>query len=89
MKFEKKMVYLGYSSMRLSRDNSLMHTVSFFDTDVQATVSVNVMDSNADVSSVLPSLSFGFPTAVTFSLRPGDKNQYRLALAGLSPIPPQ
>ena len=87
MKFEKKMVYLGYSSMRLSRDNSLMHTVSFFDTDVQATVSVNVMDSNADVSSVLPSLSFGFPTAVTVSLRPGDKNQYRLALAGLSPIP--
>lgn len=84
MQFDKKMVYLGYSSMRLSRDNALMHTVSFFDADVQNTVSVNVMDSNGAVSSVLPSLSFGSPTVVTFSLRPGDKNQYRLGVVGLS-----
>lgn len=86
MQFEKKMVYLGYNSMTLSRDNALMHTVSFFDADVQNTLSVNVMDTRREVSSVLPTLAFGAPCNVTFSLRPGDKSQYRLGLVGLSPL---
>lgn len=85
MQFEKKVVFLGYKSMTLSRDNAVMHTVSFFDSEAQDTVHVNVMDSNGPVSSVLPSLSFGSPCAASFALRPADR-LYRLSLVGLSPV---
>lgn len=92
MQFVKKMVYLGYSSMTFARDNSVMHTVSFFDAEDQNTVSVNVMDSRTAVSSVLPSLSFGAPCQTTFSVRTttdkqSGKSYCKLGLVEVVPVP--
>lgn len=84
MQFEKKVVYLGDRTVTL-KDGTLMHGLSFFDTEAQDTVEVNVMGSNSAVCSVLPSVSFGASCNATFALRSADR-LYRLALVGLSPI---
>lgn len=85
MQFTKKVLYLGYKPMNL-KDGTVLNSITFFDPDAQDSVQVNVQANNRAVSDLLGALSFGSPCDATFALRPADK-LYRLALAGLSPIP--
>lgn len=85
MQFTKKVLYLGCKSMTL-KDGAVLNSLTFFDLEDQDSVQVNVAASNKAISDLLPALSFGTSCDATFALRPSDK-LYRLALAGLSPIP--
>lgn len=84
MQFTKKVVYLGCSSMTL-KDGTVLNGLSFFDSEDQQTLNINVVSTNS-VCSVLPGLDFGSPCNATFALRDADKRTFRLALVGLSPI---
>ena len=85
MRFTKKVLYLGYKSMTL-KDGAVLNSITFFDAEDQDSVQVNVAATNQAVTALLSQLSFGSPCDATFAPRPADK-LYRLALAGLSPIP--
>lgn len=77
LNFERKVLYLGYSTGLIQRDNKTYYTIQMFDFVSVTPCSVNIMEDKHDLVDFFVQLEPQTDLLVTFNFQP-DKQQPKL-----------